>query len=469
MLAQLVLAAVFKTVEPHGNHVVGGFDSHAFPPLKLQQPGLFEADEFGKKNISRPAHRTSTDSESRQTVNVDLNPRCVVCFRPQSGCYCDSLPSIDNRTRLLILQHSRERGHPFNTARMAHAALQRSELLFGNMDALAEKELNLGPTAGLLFPSPQAKTLTQLPADQRPDQLVIIDGTWSQARSMLRDLPQLDGLPHYKLAPTEPGKYRIRLEPTDTSLSTVEAIVAALRELEPETIGLGELLDAFDQMVQRQLDHPLVGREHYSGGAKTGSTMNVPKALLGSIDSIVVAYGESGYRQVGCSSDPASSSGQAEGPRNSYPRRFPLVWTAQRLGGSGKDCDFEPPFVRFLKPDVVLTDSFLEHLRLTHDSFSQSVSMEQFRTEWREFLRPDDFVAVYNQGTLRLLENAGACCENGIALKSINFDSQRPRRTLSQFVEQNELDRPCYGPELGRGGERLANAVALVNYLRGLI
>lgn len=35
VLAQLVLAAVFKTVEPHGNHVVGGFDSHAFPPLNF--------------------------------------------------------------------------------------------------------------------------------------------------------------------------------------------------------------------------------------------------------------------------------------------------------------------------------------------------------------------------------------------------------------------------------------------------
>ena len=36
VLARLVPAAVFKTVEPHGNHVVGGFDSHAFPPLNYQ-------------------------------------------------------------------------------------------------------------------------------------------------------------------------------------------------------------------------------------------------------------------------------------------------------------------------------------------------------------------------------------------------------------------------------------------------
>ena len=33
VLAQLVLVAVFKTVGSYGNHVIGGFDSHALPPL----------------------------------------------------------------------------------------------------------------------------------------------------------------------------------------------------------------------------------------------------------------------------------------------------------------------------------------------------------------------------------------------------------------------------------------------------
>ena len=33
MVAQLVLATVFKTVEPYVKHAVGGFDSHALPPF----------------------------------------------------------------------------------------------------------------------------------------------------------------------------------------------------------------------------------------------------------------------------------------------------------------------------------------------------------------------------------------------------------------------------------------------------
>ena len=33
VLAHLVVAAVFKTVEPYVNRAVGGFDSHALPPF----------------------------------------------------------------------------------------------------------------------------------------------------------------------------------------------------------------------------------------------------------------------------------------------------------------------------------------------------------------------------------------------------------------------------------------------------
>ena len=38
VLAHLVVAAVFKTVEPYVNRAVGGFDSHALPPF-LCAPG----------------------------------------------------------------------------------------------------------------------------------------------------------------------------------------------------------------------------------------------------------------------------------------------------------------------------------------------------------------------------------------------------------------------------------------------
>ena len=117
-------------------------------------------------------------------------------------------------------------------------------------------ELPILPGAVLLYPGKQSKLLTELSPMQRPTQLVILDGTWHHAKTLYRDIPQLHTLPQYRLAPATPGQYRIRLEPTATSLSTVEATVAALKFLEPETEGFEQLLGAFNLMVEQQLAHP---------------------------------------------------------------------------------------------------------------------------------------------------------------------------------------------------------------------
>lgn len=180
--------------------------------------------------------------------------RCYACFRPKDLCFCSSIPRIDNRTEVLILQHWRERFHPFNTARIVQRALLKSQLLADHTPNL-EKQLHLQPRAGLLYPGPSAWLVSDLAPEQHPAQLVILDGTWNQAKTLLRDLPALQALPRYRLAPTAPSRYRIRREPNISSLSTIEAAVAALRILEPETVGFDQLLRAFDTMIEVQLAH----------------------------------------------------------------------------------------------------------------------------------------------------------------------------------------------------------------------
>ena len=181
--------------------------------------------------------------------------RCYGCFRPRGDCFCAAIPSIDNRTDVLILQHVRERFHAFNTARIVERALVNSTLLVGGPQELAARVV-LKPRAGLLYPGPAATLLEDVPADERPQQLVVLDGTWHHAKTLVRDLGAIRDLPRYRLAPAAPSRYRIRREPTAAFLSTVEATVAALRVLEPATRGWEQLLAAFDTMVERQLAHP---------------------------------------------------------------------------------------------------------------------------------------------------------------------------------------------------------------------
>ena len=56
VLVQLVLATVFKTVGLHGNHVAGGFDSHALPPSIVSAFGQTVATETVKYRSNDPVN-----------------------------------------------------------------------------------------------------------------------------------------------------------------------------------------------------------------------------------------------------------------------------------------------------------------------------------------------------------------------------------------------------------------------------
>jgi DTW domain-containing protein YfiP len=167
-----------------------------------------------------------------------------VCYRPQSICFCHAIPSIANRTNILILQHVKERFHAFNTARIVRHALQNSTLIVDQTKALASASLPFLESTGVLYPGEDAKVLSTVPPDERPQQLVILDGTWHHAKTFMRQIPALQDLPRYCLNPTSPSNYRIRKEPTETALSTLEATVEALRTLESATAGLDALVAA---------------------------------------------------------------------------------------------------------------------------------------------------------------------------------------------------------------------------------
>lgn len=336
--------------------------------------------------------------------------RCYACFRPRSLCFCDSIPQIANRTEILILQHAGERFHPFNTARIVHRALLNSRLMTDYGKQLGSQRLPIRSGAGLLYPHPDARVLSELAAADRPDQLVIIDGTWHQAKTLVRDLPQLHTLPCYRLSPEKPGQYRIRREPNAFSLSTVEASVAALTELEPETEGLDQLLLAFHRMVSDQLQQS-VGKSaaRFKSNSSTGPR-GVPRALLKDPASLVVAYGEAPPGQ-----------GRVHTPQ-------PLVnWVAQRLTSQHR-------FACCLDSCSALSDEVRAHMRLTQSDLETAISTQQFRSRWQEFLHPDDTLIVYHERTLQRLRQIVDHLPEHVVLKAlwrnVRTDFQSPEQLL---------------------------------------
>jgi hypothetical protein len=180
---------------------------------------------------------------------------CYQCFKPQVACICASIERVANQTGIIILQHPRERFHAIGTARIARLALAKVRI---EPCAPWAAGATIGvhpPQTALLYPAGGARELAALPAEEQPHHLLILDGTWFHAKKIYDAHPWLHELPHVRLTPSERSGYRIRPEPKPHYVATVEAIVYALRIIEPQTRGLDGLLRSFAAMIDRQAEY----------------------------------------------------------------------------------------------------------------------------------------------------------------------------------------------------------------------
>jgi DTW domain-containing protein YfiP len=387
--------------------------------------------------------------------------RCDDCFRPVRQCYCDAITPVGTRTEFLILQHRRERVHPFNSARIAARALTNCKLVCDRNEQLAQMNLPIKPSAGLLYPTADARLLDQVPPEDLPEQSVVIDGTWHQAKTLYRDVEVLRTLPCFALAPSSPGQYQIRLEPDASSLSTVEAIAAAIKQMEPNNADVERLLDGFYSMIEKQLAHP---KANYSGQtvqSKRAANLNVPKSLLSQEHSLVVFY---------CEATPLHFTSSEQWADVKQKRRAvplpPVYLCAQRIhlrDGSVGDSASDQ-FVRKIQSQEPLTTTGLRHMGLEMEDFQDALSLEEFRHQWHNFLRADDRLVAFHRSSIGLLQNADASVPLYDLLQGINYDPNREFGAISDYLKS--FNQRIASPICkGRGGRRLASAVALVRHL----
>ncbi len=176
---------------------------------------------------------------------------CPRCLRPTGYCVCAHIPRLTNRTRVLVLQHPDEARHPLNTGRLAVLGLLDAELLVGETFDAAHW---LDTPSWLLFPGEAAVALAPGAAPAgAPRQLVVPDGTWRQARRLMRENPSLLALPRCAPPPGAASAYTVRRAAEPDALATVEAIAAALDSLDAPSLH-APLLAPFAALVQAQLD-----------------------------------------------------------------------------------------------------------------------------------------------------------------------------------------------------------------------
>jgi hypothetical protein len=182
---------------------------------------------------------------------------------------------IDTRLRVVILQHPQENDALLGTAKLVTATLANAEIRVGlswaSLDhALGVKNVDKSRWAVLAA----AKLASELPAAAkgRPvvvidrsgvvrdsqqhglDGVIVLDGTWSQAKALWWRNAWLLKLPRIVLTPREPSMYgRLRKEPRRDHVSTLEAIadvLPALGEAEEVRDALRRLLRTLLQRVR---------------------------------------------------------------------------------------------------------------------------------------------------------------------------------------------------------------------------
>jgi len=206
-------------------------------------------------------------ARGRTVIPIERCPRCALV---PSFCICADLPRITTRTKVVIVRHVRELFRPSGTARIAALALPNSELIDYRDEAgalpawladdpqargasalppelVGERLRSLG-SAHLLFPTGRDPAELSSP----PSALVILDGTWRQARAMYQRIPGAAALPALRLPPGGAPILRLRLPRRAGDRSTLEAIADALRALEGDELA-APLVALHERFVERSL------------------------------------------------------------------------------------------------------------------------------------------------------------------------------------------------------------------------
>jgi DTW domain-containing protein YfiP len=376
---------------------------------------------------------------------------CGRCRRPLAVCYCAHVTPIGTRTRIVVFQHPRERRKAIGTARIAALCLPSAEILVGmDFDGHARARTLLADPeapAVLLYPAPDARDLEQDPP-KGPVTLVVIDGTWNQAKSLLRRNPLLQSLPKVAFRPERPSEYRIRREPSEAHVSTIEAMAHALARLEGGDPGRFEaMLAPFRAMVETQVGFAARVAEPRCRRPRRRSAnprLLLPAALLES--RLVCLIGEANAwphdRALGAPPFPSE-----------------LVQLCAAVVGS--DARIE----QLLAPRLPISTSPVTHARLSLDDLARGMTVEAARAGWRGFVQPGDVLCVWGHHALGLLQRDALCLpERVIDLRAVAAAvlGARPG-TLESLVER--LGRPWQALGRGRGGERLGRLVAIAGWL----
>jgi len=207
-------------------------------------------------------------------LKFNRSAACANCFREKQMCICDLAQSFSNKIRVLILQHPQEQFKVLNSARLTRLTLKNSDLRVGlswpNFKKVCGDE-SMPSEWGILY----LKNELHLSSDKNDNKsakrfdkdsamsvtgkngriiedlsqikgIVVIDGSWKQAKAMWWRNPWFLRLNRVSLNPTHPS---LRKQMKKTGLSTIEAAALALGELGEDINICQSLIKQYEDLI----------------------------------------------------------------------------------------------------------------------------------------------------------------------------------------------------------------------------
>jgi DTW domain-containing protein YfiP len=200
-----------------------------------------------------------------QTMYKDRQT-CYRCYRPKSSCMCGHVYPIVTQTKFIVLMHPKEfRKTKNGTGHLTHLSLPNSELFVG-IDFTYHARINeiiATHESYVLYPSKQAINLSQMPLHvahmKQKIAIFLIDSTWACSLKMMRMSQNLHPLRHISFDATKRSEFKIKEQPMEYCLSTMESTLTVLELLKQWNIeaisdeNVKAFLTPFHAMVSYQL------------------------------------------------------------------------------------------------------------------------------------------------------------------------------------------------------------------------
>jgi DTW domain-containing protein len=216
----------------------------------------------------------SKQPDFKVSAVADAVPECPHCGKPLPLCICDSVTPIENRISLLVLQHPQEQDRALGTATLTALHFKDAVLKIGLSWPSLSKALGRtvqDPSRWAVLYLGSAK-VSELDTDRdivainrkgevEPNQrailgdiegIVLLDGTWSQAKALWWRNAWMLKCQRVILGPKRPSRYgQLRREPRGDGLATIEAAAMLLAGLEKRPDIADTLNGSFERMLAR--------------------------------------------------------------------------------------------------------------------------------------------------------------------------------------------------------------------------